>query len=71
MKKAVLLLALPFALALAACDQKPKSTAEQVKDRVNDALDRRPNEKLKDAAEDLRSVGGAAERIKDKLSGKS
>ncbi|QLQ24212.1 MAG: hypothetical protein HZT41_04420 [Dechloromonas sp.] len=63
MKKAVLLFALPLALALAACDQKPKSSTEQVKDKVNDALDRRPNEKLKDAAEDLRD--GAKSAVKD------
>jgi len=63
MKKAVLLLALPFVLALAACEQKPASTTEQVKDKVNDALDRRPNEKLKDAAEDIRD--GAKSAVKD------
>jgi uncharacterized protein YjbJ (UPF0337 family) len=50
-------------VALAGCDQKPKSTAEQVKDKVNDALDRRPNEKLRDAAEDLRDA--AKEAVKD------
>jgi hypothetical protein len=63
MKKTLLLLALPLAVALAACDQKPASTTEQIKDKVNDALDRRPNEKLKDAAEDLRD--GAKEAVKD------
>ncbi|MBS1211835.1 MAG: hypothetical protein H6R26_451 [Proteobacteria bacterium] len=63
MKKAVLLLALPFVFAMAACDQKPKSTTGQVTDKVNDALDRRPNEKLKDAGEDLRD--GAKSAVKD------
>jgi type IV pilus biogenesis protein CpaD/CtpE len=47
----------------AGCDQKPKSTSEQVKDKVNDALDRRPNEKLRDAAEDVRD--GVKEAAKD------
>jgi type IV pilus biogenesis protein CpaD/CtpE len=47
----------------AGCDQKPKSTTEQVKDKVNDALDRRPNEKLRDAAEDVRD--GVKEAVKD------
>ncbi len=58
-----MLLALLLALALAACDQKPQSTTEQVQDKVNDALDRRPNEKLKDVAEDLRD--GAKSAVKD------
>lgn len=63
MKKTVLLLAVPLVFAMAACEQKPKSTTEQVKDKVNDALDRRPNEKLKDAGEDLRD--GAKSAVKD------
>jgi len=63
MKKTSLLLALPFVLAMAACEQKPASTTEQIKDKVNDALDRRPNEKLKDAAEDIRD--GAKAAVKD------
>ena len=55
--------------ALAGCDQKPKSTTEQIKDKVNDALDRRPNEKLRDAAEDVRD--GVKEAVKDlKAAGK-
>ena len=49
--------------ALAGCDQKPKSTTEQIKDKVNDALDRRPNEKLRDAAEDVRD--GVKKAVKD------
>lgn len=48
-----LLLALVLTLGLAACDQKPKSTTEKIKDKVGDALDQRSNEKLRDAAEDL------------------
>jgi hypothetical protein len=63
MKKTALLLAVPFVFAMAACEQKPKTTTEQVKDKVDDALDRRPNEKLKDAAEDIRD--GAKSAVKD------
>jgi hypothetical protein len=55
-----LLIALPLVFAIAACEQKPASTSEQIKDKVNDALDRRPNEKLKDAAEDIRDGAKAA-----------
>ena len=53
MKSNRLLLILPLFILLAACDQK-QSTSAAVKDKVNDVLDRRPNEKLRDAAEDLR-----------------
>jgi uncharacterized protein YjbJ (UPF0337 family) len=63
MKKTALLLAVPFVFAMAACEQKLKTTTEQVKDKVDDALDRRPNEKLKDAAEDIRD--GAKSAVKD------
>jgi uncharacterized membrane protein YgcG len=63
MRTSSLLLAIPLIFTLAACEQKPASSSEQVKDKVNDALDRRPNEKLKDAAEDLRD--GAKSAVKD------
>jgi hypothetical protein len=63
MKVSSILIVATMLVALAGCDQKPKSTAEQVKDKVNDALDRRPNEKLRDAAEDIRD--GAEEAVKD------
>ena len=36
--------------ALPACDRKPATTEEKVKDKIDDALDRRPNEKLRDTA---------------------
>lgn len=67
MRLAHLMLAAALAFTLAACDQKPKTTTEQVKDKVNDALDRRPNEKLRDAAEDVRD--GVKDAVKD-LKGK-
>lgn len=63
MKIPVLLLLAAVLVAPVGCDQKPKGTAEQIKDKVNDALDRRPNEKLRDAAEDLRD--GAKKALKD------
>ena len=66
MKISALILALPLVLTLAACDQKPASTADKVKDKVNDALDRRPNEKVKDAAEEIRDgAKAAAKDLKD------
>ena len=42
-------------LALSACEDK--SAIEKAQEKVNDALDRRPNEDIRDAAED---VGSAA-----------
>lgn len=53
---------IPFAvfLAFAGCDQK--TTGEKVKDKVDDALDRRPGEKARDAAEDLKDAAKDAGR---------
>lgn len=42
-------------LAAAACEPK-QTTTEKVKDKVNDALDRRPGEKVRDAAEDAKDA---------------
>lgn len=42
-------------LALVACE-KPQTTSDKVKDNVNDALDRRPGEKVRDAAEDAKDA---------------
>ena len=65
----LLMLVLPLALLLSACE--PKSGAEKLKDKVNDALDRRPNEKLRDAAEDVRDgVKDAVKDVKDAAKGK-
>ena len=50
--------------ALTACEPK-QTTSEKVKDKVNDALDRRPGEKVRDAAEDTKdAVKDAAKDIK-------
>lgn len=45
-------------LVLPACDQ-PQTGTEKITDSVDDALDRRPGEKARDAAED------AADKAKD------
>jgi predicted lipoprotein len=63
MKLTRLLLALVLLVGLAACEQKPKTTTEKIKDKVDDALDRRSNEKLRDAAEELQE--GAKEVSKE------
>ena len=50
----------------AACEEKPKPVGEKIKDKVDDALDRRPNEKLRDAGEDLKDAGrDAKDAVKD------
>lgn len=65
MRFTALLVAIPLLLTLAACDQKPASTTEQVKDKVNDALNNRSHENIRDAAEDLSDgVKDAAEDLK-------
>lgn len=51
-------------IALPACEKK--STPEKIKDNVNDALDRRPGEKVKDAGEDIKdSVKDASKDVKE------
>lgn len=53
-------------LSFAGCEEKPKPVGEKIKDNVNDALDRRPNEKLRDAGEDLKDAGkDAKQAVKD------
>jgi hypothetical protein len=60
-----LLVAIPLLLTLAACDQKPATPTEQIKDKVGDALDSRPQENIRDAAEDLgEGVKDAADDLK-------
>ena len=50
------------ACLLTSCKEKPKTIGE----KVDDALNTRPNEKLKDAAEDLnKAAQDAAEAVKD------
>ena len=62
MTRTRLLFCLPLLFALAACDPKP-GTAGKIANKVNDALDRRPDEKLRDAAEDV--CDGVTDAAKD------
>ena len=62
-----LLFALPLLFTLAACDKPPEPTlGSNNKDSLNDALDRRPNEKARDAVESTGdAVKEAGGEIKD------
>ena len=52
-------------LALPACERK-QTTTEKIKDKVDDALDRRPGEKVRDAGEDLKDAAkDAKDGVKD------
>ena len=42
-----LLVAIPLLFTLTACEQEPASTTDQIKDKVNDALDNRSKDGLK------------------------
>ncbi len=65
MKLSYLLMLAVAIIALPACEQK-KTTPEKIQDKVDDALDRRPGEKVKDAAEDIKdTVKDASEDVKD------
>ena len=65
--KYYLLLMMSVFLFLSACDQT-RSPADKVIDNTNDALDRRPNEKMRDAAEDASDgVKGAGKNIKEAI----
>jgi len=65
MKPIYLLLITASLIALPACEQKQSST-EKAAEAIDDALDRRPGEKVLDAAEDAKSaVEEAAEDTKE------
>lgn len=52
--------------ALSACEKKPETALEQMQDKAGDALDSRPHENLKDAAEDAKAaVDETAQGVKD------
>lgn len=54
------------AILFAACEEKPKTLGEKVSDTVNDGLDRRPGEKVRDAGEDLKDAAkDAKDAVKD------
>ncbi len=45
---------------------RPDTPGEKIKDKVDDALDRRPNEKVRDAVEDVeKAAGDIKESVKD------
>lgn len=51
---------------LAACEKKPQTTGEKIEDKVNDARDRRPGEKVRDAGEDMKAAAkDAKDAVKD------
>lgn len=52
---------LTLGLGLAACEKKPETALERLEDKVKDGLDARPNEKLKDAAEDIQKAAESTE----------
>jgi hypothetical protein len=54
-------------LVLSACEQN-KTGSEKITDNVNDILDRRPGEQVRDAGEDISDeLKGAGKEIKEKV----
>ena len=54
------------AICLAACEEKPRTLGGKIEDKVNDGLDRRPGEKVRDAGEDLKDAAkDARDAVKD------
>jgi hypothetical protein len=43
-------------LLLVACEDRPKTTSEKIESKVDDALDQRPLESVRDAAEDTKAA---------------
>lgn len=67
MKTNYCLLILVALFGLSACDGQP-NVGEKVEDKVDDALDRRPGEKMRDAGEDLKDAGkDAKDAVKDAI----
>lgn len=67
MKLSHLLIVATTLITLSACDQ-PQTASEKITDKVNDALDRRPGEEMRDAAEDAADqVEDSAGEIKDTI----
>jgi len=53
-------------LTFVACEKKPKTVGEKVGEKIDDALDRRPAEKLRDAGEDIKDgAKDARDAVKD------
>ena len=69
MKKLLSLIALSTCLCLPACNKSKPATGNS-QDGINDALDRRPSEKVRDAAEDTSdAVKDAGKDLKDAVKG--
>lgn len=65
-----LLLATALTLPLLACSDKPETTMDKVENKVDDALDNRPAEPVRDAVEDAGdkvedAAGDAKDAVKD------
>jgi hypothetical protein len=57
---------LALGTGLAACEKKPETPAEKLEDKVKDGLEARPNENMKDAAEEAgKAIEDAGEAAKD------
>jgi hypothetical protein len=66
MKRFLLILPALVALSFPACEKKPETVGEKIGNKVDDALDRRPGEKVKDAGEDLKDAAkDAKDAVKD------
>ena len=53
-------------VSIVACEKKPQTLGEKIEDKIGDATDSRPHEKLKDAAEDVKDAGrDAKDAVKD------
>ena len=67
MNKFSLSLLITVFIGLTACSQNQKAT-EKIIEKTGDALDRRPNEKMRDAAEDASDgVNDAGRNIKEAI----
>lgn len=68
MKKFALSLLVAACLATSACSSQNQTTTEKIIDNTNDVLDRRSNEKMRDAAEDASDgVKGTGKNIKEAI----
>jgi len=54
MKALVIVVVATSLLTLPSCEEKPRSLPERIENKVDDALDRRPSEKVRDAAEEAK-----------------
>lgn len=62
------LIAALLGLGLAACEKKAETPMEKLTDKVQDGLDSRPHEKLKDAGEDAKeAIKDAGEAVKEEV----